>query len=78
MTSLAERMNKLPEARRQKVEERAKALIAKFRDATDGVSDVAERGHQVLVVGIGFFKHDIQIGRDVLGRFQVIASLMFS
>lgn len=28
MTSLAERMNKLPEARRKKVEERAKALIA--------------------------------------------------
>ena len=28
MTSLAERMNKLPKARRQKVEKRAKALIA--------------------------------------------------
>ena len=28
MTSLAERMNKLPEARRKKVEKRAKALIA--------------------------------------------------
>ena len=28
MTSLAERMNKLPKTRRQKVEERAKALVA--------------------------------------------------
>lgn len=35
MTSLAERMNKLPEARRQKVEERAKALIAEEMSLRD-------------------------------------------
>ena len=35
MTSLAERMNKLPEARRQKVEERAKALIAEEMSLQD-------------------------------------------
>ena len=35
MTSLAERMNKLPEARRKKVEERAKALIAEEMSLQD-------------------------------------------
>ena len=35
MTTLAERMNKLPEARRQKVEERAKALIAEEMSLQD-------------------------------------------
>ena len=35
MTSLEERMNKLPEARRQKVEERAKALIAEEMSLRD-------------------------------------------
>ena len=35
MTSLAERMNKLPKARRQKVEERAKALIAEEMSLQD-------------------------------------------
>ena len=35
MTSLAERMNKLPEARRKKVEERAKALIAEEMSLRD-------------------------------------------
>ncbi|MXX41401.1 MAG: transcriptional regulator [Gemmatimonadetes bacterium] len=35
MTSLAERMNELPEARRQKVEERAKALIAEEMSLRD-------------------------------------------
>ena len=35
MTSLTERMNKLPEARRQKVEERAKALIAEEMSLQD-------------------------------------------
>ena len=35
MTSLAERMNKLPEVRRQKVEERAKALIAEEMSLRD-------------------------------------------
>ena len=35
MTSLAERMNELPEARRQKVEERAKALIAEEMSLQD-------------------------------------------
>ena len=49
-----------------------------FCNAADGVSDVAERNHQVLVVGIRIFEHDIQIGRDGLGRFQVITGLMFS
>ena len=35
MTSLTERMNKLPEARRKKVEERAKALIAEEMSLQD-------------------------------------------
>ena len=35
MTSLAERMNELPEARRKKVEERAKALIAEEMSLRD-------------------------------------------
>ena len=35
MTTLAERMNKLPEARRKKVEERAKALIAEEMSLQD-------------------------------------------
>ncbi|MCE2449942.1 MAG: XRE family transcriptional regulator [Candidatus Latescibacteria bacterium] len=35
MTSLAERMNKLPEARRKKIEERAKALIAEEMSLQD-------------------------------------------
>ncbi len=35
MTPLAERMNKLPEVRRQKVEERAKALIAEEMSLQD-------------------------------------------
>ena len=35
MTSLTDRMNKLPEARRQKVEERAKALIAEEMSLRD-------------------------------------------
>ena len=35
MTSLAERMNKLPKARRQKVEGRAKALIAEEMSLQD-------------------------------------------
>ena len=35
MTSLAERMNKLPEARRKKVEERVKALIAEEMSLRD-------------------------------------------
>ena len=35
MTSLTERMNKLPEARRQKVKERAKALIAEEMSLQD-------------------------------------------
>lgn len=35
MTSLAERMNKLPEARRKQVEERAKALIAEEMSLQD-------------------------------------------
>ena len=35
MTSLAERMNKLPEERRKKVEERAKALIAEEMSLQD-------------------------------------------
>ena len=35
MTSLAERMNKLPEARRKKVEERAKVLIAEEMSLQD-------------------------------------------
>ena len=35
MTSLTDRMNKLPKARRQKVEERAKALIAEEMSLRD-------------------------------------------
>ena len=35
MTSLTDRMNKLPEARRKKVEERAKALIAEEMSLRD-------------------------------------------
>jgi len=35
MTSLTDRMNELPEARRQKVEERAKALIAEEMSLRD-------------------------------------------
>ena len=35
MTSLTDRMNKLPEARRKKVEERAKALIAEEMSLQD-------------------------------------------
>lgn len=35
MTSLAKRMNKLPEARRKKVEERAKALVAEEMSLRD-------------------------------------------
>ena len=35
MTSLADRMNKLPKARRKKVEERAKALIAEEMSLQD-------------------------------------------
>ena len=35
MTSLAERMNELPEARRKKIEERAKALIAEEMSLQD-------------------------------------------
>ena len=70
MTSLTERMNKLPEARRKKVEERAKVLIAEEMSLQD--LRKARKQTQARVA------HQLGINQENVSRIERRSDLLLS
>ena len=70
MTSLAERMNELPEARRKKVEERAKALIAEEMSLRD--LRKARKQTQMRVA------QQLGINQENVSRIEKLSDLLLS